>query len=233
MSIAILWGSSSADISHIYYHLNLCNSESLSQLGIFVGREEDIRNITGYLDYTSSNVQVVHIVGPPGFGKSTLAIKIGHDLLRKCVKVHYVDMKDISGVDTLAEKILVNIIESPKKKITIDRLKQWVRDQYTSTLLIFDNCDDMLETRREEFLEAIKMLRASSPAKSVKYLLTSQKWVADVGNFQLHAIYNLSCEAAHQLLGEVAPSLTDDEKIQIAKLTGNVPLALDVVGAIF
>ena len=31
----------------------------------------------------------------------------------------------------------------------------------------------------------------------------------------------------------MAPSLTHDQKIQIASLTGNVPLALDVVGAIF
>ena len=31
----------------------------------------------------------------------------------------------------------------------------------------------------------------------------------------------------------MAPSLTHDQKIQIASLTGNVPLALDVVEAIF
>ena len=48
----------------------------------FVGREEDICNITGYLDFTTSDVQVVHIVGPPGFGKSTLAKKVGEILVR-------------------------------------------------------------------------------------------------------------------------------------------------------
>ena len=67
----------------------------------------------------------------------------------------------------------------------------------------------------------------------MRYILTSQKWEADVGNFQLHAIYNMSSEAASQLLSKLAPSLTDDQKMQIAELTGNVPLALDVVGAIF
>ena len=45
--------------------------------------------------------------------------------------------------------------------------------------------------------------------------------------------YTLSPEAATQLLGTLAPSLTDDQKRQIADLTGNVPLALQVVGAIF
>ena len=67
----------------------------------------------------------------------------------------------------------------------------------------------------------------------MRYILTSQKWEADVGNFQLHAIYNMSSEAASQLLSKLAPSLTDVQKMQIAELTGNVPLALDVVGAIF
>ena len=68
----------------------------------------------------------------------------------------------------------------------------------------------------------------------MRYILTSQKWEADVGNYyQLHAIYNLSSEAASQLLGKLAPSLTNVQKTQIAELTGNVPLALDVVGAIF
>ena len=230
LSVAVLW---SIGISELYYQLNLCNSESLPHLGIFVGREEDIKNITGYLDFTNSNVQVVHIVGPPGFGKSTLAVKIGHGLLRKCVRVHYVDVKDISNVNTLVERVLVNVIGSPKKQLTLHRLEKWIHKQYSNTLFLFDNCDDILETSREAFLEMMKKLQVSSLTRSVRFVLTSQKWVADVGNFRLHAIYNLSCEAAHQLLGEVAPSLTDDEKIQIAKLTGNVPLALDVVGAIF
>ena len=68
----------------------------------------------------------------------------------------------------------------------------------------------------------------------MRYILTSQKQEADVGNYyQIHAIYNLSSEAASQLIGKLAPSLTDVQKMQIAELTGNVPLALDVVGAIF
>ena len=200
----------------------------------FVGREEDIRNITGYLNFTSSDVQVVHIVGPPGFGKSTLAKQIGHILLRKGVKVYYADIRAITDLDTVAEKIMLGIADSTKHKVTFDRLEQWVHKQYSNTLLILDNCDEMIETHEDEFLGAIRTLALSSYTKRVRYILTSQKWEADVGNYyQLHAIYNLSSEAASQLLGKLAPSLTDVHKTQIAELTGNVPLALDVVGAIF
>ena len=200
----------------------------------FVGREEDIRNITGYLDFTSSDVQVVHIVGPPGFGKSTLAKKIGHILLRKGVKVYYADIRTITSLDTVAEKIMLGIVDSTKHKVTFDHLKRWVHNQYSNNLLILDNCDEIFETHKEIFLDAVRTLTLSTIQKSVRYILTSQKWEADVGNYyQLHAIYNLSSEAASQLLGKLAPTLTDVQKMQIAELTGNVPLALDVVGAIF
>ena len=75
------------------YQLGVCYSKSLPSVDNFVGREEDIHNITGYLDFTTSDVQVVHIVGPPGFGKSTLAKKVGEILVRRGTKVFYVDLE--------------------------------------------------------------------------------------------------------------------------------------------
>ena len=199
----------------------------------FVGREEDIINITGYLDFTTPDVQVVHIVGPPGFGKSTLAMKIGEIFLRKWVKVYYVDLRTVKNIDTLPEEIMIRIVDSLKYKVTFNHLEKWVRDQYSKTLIILDNCDELFEHAKEEFSRAIKSLTTASSRKYVRFILTSQKRVTDIDNFRLHAIYNLSSEAAIQLLGILSPSLTDDQKMEITDLTGNVPLALEVVGAIF
>ena len=212
------------------YQFGTCSSKSLPRVDNFVGREEDIRNITRYLDFEHSDIQVVHIVGPPGFGKSTLAKRVGHIFLRKRVKVHYVDIRAVTDMDGLAERIMLSIIDSPKYKIAFYHLEKWISTQYSNTLLILDNCDEMFEASKEDFLHSIKKLTVLS---SVKYLLTSQRWIADIGKFRLHQIYNLSSEAASQLLGNLAPSLTGDQKIQIAELTGNVPLALEVLGAIF
>ncbi|CAI8005837.1 hypothetical protein GBAR_LOCUS4433, partial [Geodia barretti] len=107
------------------YQLGLCHSKSLPSVSHFVGREEDIRNITGYLDFSTSAVQVVHIVGPPGFGKSTLAMKIGEIFVRKWVSVHYVDVgqKMVKDKDTLAEKIVLSMVESHKTKVTFSDLE--------------------------------------------------------------------------------------------------------------
>ena len=215
------------------YQLGLCHSKSLPSVSHFVGREEDIINITGYLDFATSDVQVVHIVGPPGFGKSTLAIKIGEIFLRKWVKVHYANLRMIKDVDSMSEAVMLSIFDSLNHKATYKRLEKWVRNQHLPTLVILDNCDEMFEHAREEFANVIKSLTLASYRRNVRFILTSQKWVTDIGNFRLHAIYNLSSEAAIELLAILAPGLMEDQKMEIADLTGNVPLALEVVGAIF
>ena len=89
-----------------------------------------------YQNFTNSEVQVVHIVGPPGFGKSTLSIKIEHYNLRKGVKSYYTNLKDVCDGDTFVEKMLVNVIGSADKKLTLNRLKRWVHNQYSQTLIV-------------------------------------------------------------------------------------------------
>ena len=215
------------------YQLGVCYSKSLPSVDNFVGREEDIRNITGYLDFTTSDVQVVHIVGPPGFGKSTLAKKVGEMLVRRWIKVFYVDLGMVRDINTLSERVMMSIVDDMKYEVSLNRVVKWVRNQNSNTLIILDNCDELFEYSKEEILQAIKSLKEASSRKNVRYILTSQKWEADIGNFRLHAIYNLSSVAAIELLDRLAPSLTDNQKMQIADLTGNVPLALAVVGAIF
>ena len=113
----------------------------------FVGREEDIRNITGYLDFTTSDVQVVHIVGPPGFGKSTLAKKVGEKYLRKRVNVHYVDVRQrmVKDVDTLSETIVLAMVESRRNRVKLSDLEDKLRKTHSETLIILDNCDELFE----------------------------------------------------------------------------------------
>ena len=119
------------------------------------------------------------------------------------------------------------MVESRRNKVTMTDLEEKIYKTYSNTLIILDNCDELFEFAKEEdFFRALKLLTHASHKKRVRFLITSPKHEIDIGNFQFHAIYNLSSESALELLGRVAPSLTHDQKIQIASLTGNVPLAL-------
>ena len=60
--------------------------------GPFVGRDNDIRNITYFLFHP--HTQMVHIFGLPAVGKSTLAIHLGHKAVSHGVAVRYINMDD-------------------------------------------------------------------------------------------------------------------------------------------
>ena len=198
----------------------------------FVGREEHVQDLTGYIDFEGSDIQVVTIVGPPGFGKSTLAIKVGHIFLQEGVAVHYVDLTDVLTLDMLAEKIMASASGLASSNASLSSLQVWLHEQSTPTLVIIDNCDNLIENLQREFFDFLRKIQLSSDPKIVKYLLTSQKRVVDIDKARLLEIYNLTTKAACQLLGKIVTNLTEQDKTDIAELTGNVPLALEIVGTI-
>lgn len=54
----------------------------------FVGRTEDTNNIIHFLNH--SVVKMVHIVGLPGVGKSTLAVRVGYEMASHGCTVLYI-----------------------------------------------------------------------------------------------------------------------------------------------
>ena len=90
----------------------------------FVGRQEEIEGVIQLLQYNSEAPQIVSITGPPGYGKSTLAIHIGHKMISDGVTIVYVDMEPLSSTHALALTILSND-ETSTKNITLKDLYQW------------------------------------------------------------------------------------------------------------
>ena len=69
---------------------------------VFVGRETEIEELTDWI----GNFTIINIVGSPGFGKSTLAIHVGHVITAKGgVAVHYIDLYEVQDMTTLNEKL--------------------------------------------------------------------------------------------------------------------------------
>ena len=220
----------------IMYHFNLIHSESLPYLSKnFVGREKEMNEVSKLLDFRNSDIRIVNIYGSPGFGKSTLAIHIGHKMVKNGVTVHYVNMDDFPDKDikmALAEKIL-EASHIVSKNITFERLLRWARERSSKTLVILDNCDDLLHKKKEEFHQTV--VKVVEESLNIKVTLTSRKVAVFLMYFEYYKLEELSITASCQLLEHKVPSsitLSSEEKEQIAKLTGNVPLALQIIGSI-
>ena len=89
----------------VMYRMNLLDSRSLPFVDhkVFVGKELSKRQIIQEIH--KPHPPIISIVGPPGFGKSTLAIHIGHAMVADGYLVNYVDMGEVSSKQALAEKI--------------------------------------------------------------------------------------------------------------------------------
>ena len=66
---------------HIY-HRQVWSSYSPSlpdYIPHFLGHDKEIEDLVRLLDPENTDVRTVSIVGPPGFGKSSLALHVGHE----------------------------------------------------------------------------------------------------------------------------------------------------------
>ena len=201
--------------------------------GTFVGRKTELNDVLQLFDFGQSNTRVVSIDGPPGFGKSTLAIKVGHKVVRKGTNVLYVNMLEVSSMQVLAEKVCKGAGIVIKKKVQIERMFRWTRYLNYNTLLILDNCDDILQTDKDDFQRVIQTVIEMSPI--IKVLMTSRhKATLLDDSYDRYTLHELSHHSACQLLETTVKSITldSDTRGAIANLTGNVPLALRVIGSL-
>ena len=202
----------------------------------FVGRDKEVSEILAIVNFTRTDTRIVNIVGSPGFGKSTIAKQIGHKLVDMGARVHYVDVGEFQKGNIeheLTEKILESAGKSVKR-ISFDRLLRWARDIDENTLVILDNCDDVLQAQKVKFQSALDKLVKNSQFY-VKVLITSREVVVYVDDFRHYTLHSLNLEASVKLLDlKVNPEVqfSQGEREQIANLTGHVPLALHVIGSL-
>ena len=212
----------------LYPPLKTYTSKSLPDLletETFVGRQAEIQKITHWIE----KIRIVSIVGPPGFGKSTLAIHVGHAVCNRGTTVHYINLQDFSRVEILRQHILLTV-QSQNQKQSVDPVLAWARELKVETLLILDNCDNLLHKNQEKFQTLLKNMIKYSPY--LKVLLTAKHVVSFLHSFRNFTITELTPEHATELLMITSELSNRTMAATIASLVGNVPLALQVVGEI-
>lgn len=215
---------------------------------VYVNRQNETRKLMNILNFHSSAVQIVGVVGSPTFGKSCLAINVGHDVMEQGVVVNFVNLRDVPNIDTLATKILNNArfshsrFDSPKST-----LLQWLRQLNVYTLLVLDDCDDFLHltnhTKKmydefEEFIVNVTNVPSVCPTTTFfKVLFTSQTTPPYFSAllsapFEAVEVKELLFDHADDMIAGMVPTLDPSIRFAIVNLTGKSPLALRITGAL-
>ena len=204
-----------------------------------LGRTEKIKEVKDFVQ--NEKAAVVVITGGPGFGKTTVAKEVAHQLIqpdhkRTVLFCSLVTKRTFSEVATemihLCDRIHTHVPENPEQW-----LKDWSKQITTQVTFVLDNADGILESEdRSSFLNMLRAVRMSS-TQNVTFVITSRKTFND-DELQPREVRLKVVEveeAKNILLSRVSDEgvrLKLSRAEQIVELCGCVPLALSIVGSL-
>jgi len=98
-------------------------------------------------------------VGSPGFGKSTLAIHVGHVITENGgVAVHYADLYEVPDITSLKKELIFLVHDKDKQSSDLRHVSMWASKLKVPTVFILDNCDEVLQKDKDDFQNLVKKL---------------------------------------------------------------------------
>ena len=204
----------------------------------FTGRQKECEDITGHV--TSKSTRIVSIWGSPGFGKTSVATAVGHQLQFKEFPVYFFSLRGLQSKTDLTSKLLsffrrpsTQVQDQIPQRLSIDEeLFQLLSEISNEFVMILDNADDLLESGatnvKEEFIKFLEAIL--SRATKVTFVITTRESLEFMNvHFQGHQavrIRPLNESFSQALVCGLLPNATSFDCIEITKICGHVPLAM-------
>ena len=205
----------------------------------FTGRENECDEIIGHV--TSESTRIVSIWGSPGFGKTSVAIKVGHHLQSEGIPVYFLSLRGLRLKADLTSKLLSFLRTSSNEPCSQplsldDELCELFSRVEDRCIFILDNADDLLENGATDVKEQVVNLLGEILGRNerVTFILTTRESLEFINiHFQgLQAVRirpldkHSSENLVHKLL---APNASSSDCNRIIQICGRVPLAIKLV----
>ena len=207
----------------------------------FTGRQMECKEIASHV--ICGSTQIVSIWGSPGFGKTSVAIAVGHQLHSQGLPVYYISLQGLQSTADLASQFL-SLFGRPtatgqqnQQRHSIEhevfRLFSEMSDSFA---LILDNADDLLSEGRgpemkEDFTHFLQEIFRRT--KKVTFLISTRQ-SSEFMNVQFkghHAvrIHSLDAPSSQKLVQELLPNATTSDCKRVSQICAHVPLAMKIL----
>ncbi|XP_068751516.1 uncharacterized protein [Montipora capricornis] len=208
-----------------------------SMIPNFTGRQSECQEIVDLV--SSEHTRIVTIWGSPGFGKTSVAIAVGHQLQSRRFPVCFLSLRGLQTKAHLTSKLFSLVRQaipsqrSESQPLSFeDELIETLGSISDSCVFILDNVDDLLESGfpnvKEDVLQLFEEILTRN--KKITLVVTTRESFEFINlNFQGHKsirIRSLDDTSSRTLVHELVPNATPDDCAQIAQICGCVPLAM-------
>lgn len=198
---------------------------------------DDCEKITNML--MSDNIDrmnILTIVGPPGFGKTVLAKMVGHKIMADLGRdVLYISLRTVTKMMLVAENIL-NTAGFPVGTNPILDVKQYLVLLQRPTVLILDNAEDLCNEDGYDTSFICFLKELSEQATNLVTIVTSRRPLSNLNHYFFPTNFPLrplTEEQSFLFLKTHAPSITDQVARQFSchRACGGVPLLLKLTAS--
>ncbi|XP_065182305.1 uncharacterized protein LOC135812992 [Sycon ciliatum] len=212
----------------------------------FTGRDDIVKEISHNILTTkskSSSTRVQSLAAAAGFGKTSVAIAVGHVCRNAGCRVEFFDLRGVAGVDAVQAMIQNRLETNPASSETTGKATKSTNgmDDHGSKhhmLVILDNAEDAIQANADKDFQLQDVIqRLLRQQHSVHVLLTSRVYFdlhAAQFKLQQHRLDGLTKVCAvgllHGLCVEGSVSIEDAQRL--VDHCGNVPLAVRITAGL-
>ena len=204
----------------------------------FTGREKECNEILQHL--TSEATRLVTVWGSPGFGKTSVAITVGHRLKAQGLPVYFLSLRGLTLKSDLTSKLRglfrrSKTFQSDQRLSADDELCSIFDEISDPCTFILDNADDLFESGMPNVKEEVINLIAEilDHSNKVTFLLTTRESCEFLNlrfqGQQAVRIRELDEVSSQCLVQNLLPAAGTSECLSVTKICGKVPLAIKLL----